>query len=183
MSITINGNGTVSGISVGGLPNGIVDTDTLANGAVTSAKKTAATGEVLQVVHNQVDTSAGGNNYTALLTSTSWTDVSGATLSITPKASGSTILLSANCRLGSSYASYITQMFKWVDNAGNDINTYTNEYIVTTNTGTGAIHLPLIASDVNVTGAHTYKLQYRQSGGYGIYIYTPIVCTATEIKA
>ena len=33
MSIQINGNGTITGISVGGLPDGIVDTDTLANGA------------------------------------------------------------------------------------------------------------------------------------------------------
>jgi len=38
MPITFNGNGTVTGISVGGLPDGIVDTDTLANNAVTSAK-------------------------------------------------------------------------------------------------------------------------------------------------
>ena len=33
MPITINGSGTVTGISVGGLPDGIVDTDTLAAGA------------------------------------------------------------------------------------------------------------------------------------------------------
>jgi len=38
MTITINGNGTVTGISVGGLPDGIVDTDMLANNAVTVAK-------------------------------------------------------------------------------------------------------------------------------------------------
>ena len=38
MSITINGNGTISGVSVGGLPNGIVDTDMIAANAVTSAK-------------------------------------------------------------------------------------------------------------------------------------------------
>ena len=38
MTITINGNGTVTGISVGGLPDGIVDTDTLAADAVTAAK-------------------------------------------------------------------------------------------------------------------------------------------------
>ena len=40
MPIAINGSGTVTGISVGGLPDGIVDTDTLANNAVTSAKAT-----------------------------------------------------------------------------------------------------------------------------------------------
>ena len=38
MAIAINGSGTVTGISVGGLPDGIVDTDMLANNAVTSAK-------------------------------------------------------------------------------------------------------------------------------------------------
>ena len=38
MTITINGNGTVTGISVGGLPDGIVDTDMLANSVVTAAK-------------------------------------------------------------------------------------------------------------------------------------------------
>ena len=40
MPITLNGNGTVTGISVGGLPDGIVDTDMLAANAVTSAKST-----------------------------------------------------------------------------------------------------------------------------------------------
>ena len=38
MPIAINGSGTLTGISVGGLPDGIVDTAMLANNAVTSAK-------------------------------------------------------------------------------------------------------------------------------------------------
>jgi len=38
MTITINGSGTVTGVSVGGLPDGIVDTDMLAASAVTSGK-------------------------------------------------------------------------------------------------------------------------------------------------
>jgi len=38
MAITINGSGTVTGISVGGLPDGIVDADMLAANAVTEAK-------------------------------------------------------------------------------------------------------------------------------------------------
>ena len=40
MAIQINGNGTITGISVGGLPDGIVDTDMIAANAVTSAKST-----------------------------------------------------------------------------------------------------------------------------------------------
>ena len=38
MAIQINGNGTITGISVGGLPDGSVDADTLATNAVTDAK-------------------------------------------------------------------------------------------------------------------------------------------------
>ena len=38
MPITINGNGSITGLSVGGLPNGTVDADTLATNAVTSTK-------------------------------------------------------------------------------------------------------------------------------------------------
>ena len=38
MAITINGNGTITGINVGGLPDGIVDTDTIAANAVATAK-------------------------------------------------------------------------------------------------------------------------------------------------
>ena len=42
MPIAINGSGTVTGVSVGGLPDGIVDTDMLAANAVTAAKTTVA---------------------------------------------------------------------------------------------------------------------------------------------
>ena len=42
MPITINGSGSLTGVSVGGLPAGIVDTDMLAASAVTAAKATGA---------------------------------------------------------------------------------------------------------------------------------------------
>ncbi len=38
MAITINGTGTITGISAGGLPDGVVDTDMIADNAVSSAK-------------------------------------------------------------------------------------------------------------------------------------------------
>ena len=38
MPVTISGDGSITGLSVGGLPNGTVDTDTLATNAVTNAK-------------------------------------------------------------------------------------------------------------------------------------------------
>ena len=45
MAITINGTtNTITGLAVGGLPDGTVDTDTLANNAVTSAKSSGLGG-------------------------------------------------------------------------------------------------------------------------------------------
>ena len=38
MPVTINGDGSITGLAVGGLPNGTVDADTLASNAVTNAK-------------------------------------------------------------------------------------------------------------------------------------------------
>ena len=62
MPVTINGDGSIAGLSVGGLPNGIVDTDVLANGAVTNTKvnNSAAisgsklgAGSIINVTHGQ----------------------------------------------------------------------------------------------------------------------------------
>tara|TARA_Y100001937_G_C7051948_1_gene299556 strand:- start:400 stop:945 length:546 start_codon:yes stop_codon:yes gene_type:complete len=180
MPVTINGNGSITGLSVGGLGSGVVNEATIANGAVTQAKRTFATGEVLQVVHNHFSYSGGAHS--GLRAETSWTDVVGLTLSITPIATNSTIILSANCRLGSSYGSYITQYFKWVDSSGNDLTPYNNNYVYTTDTGTGNIHLPIIASQTGVSSAQTYKLRHKMAGGNGLYIYSPVICSATEIK-
>ena len=42
MPITINGDGSITGLAVGGLPDGTVDADTLASGAAVPAALTAA---------------------------------------------------------------------------------------------------------------------------------------------
>ena len=86
MAIQINGDGTITGINVGGLPNGIVDTDMLANNAVTDAKSSITTGKIVQVVH--VDKS----DYFST-TSTSHTDITGMTASITPTSASNYILV------------------------------------------------------------------------------------------
>ena len=82
MPITINGNGTVTGVSVGGLPDGIVDTDMLAANAVTAAKR--GTGAVLQVVTKKSTsavsyTDASAQDY-VVLTSDAITVSAGSTL-------------------------------------------------------------------------------------------------------
>ena len=47
MPVTINGGGSITGLSVGGLGSGVVNTATLASGAITSS--TLPAGSVLQV--------------------------------------------------------------------------------------------------------------------------------------
>ena len=86
MSITINGNGTIGGVSVGGLPDGIVDTDMLASGAVTSALLPA--GSVLQVVTSSPTVGFETN-------STTFVDT-GHSASITPSSSSNKILIMLN---------------------------------------------------------------------------------------
>ena len=62
MPVTINGDGSITGLAVGGLPDGCVDTDTIASGAVTNTKvnNSAAIdgsklgpGSVIKVTHGQ----------------------------------------------------------------------------------------------------------------------------------
>ena len=86
MAITINGSGTITGVSVGGLPDGIVDTDMLATDAVT-VPKIGYNGAVLQVVSSQA---ALTSDIVTSSTSYVW---SGIDVSITPVAAGSNILV------------------------------------------------------------------------------------------
>ena len=52
MPITINGNGSITGLSVGGLGSGIVNTATLADGAASGSKLTMPSGSVIQTVQS-----------------------------------------------------------------------------------------------------------------------------------
>ena len=99
MAITINGTGSISGISVGGLPDSIVDAGTLATNSVTAAKLEVSaitgvdlpTGSVLQVVSvTKTDT------FTYSASSISYADVTGLAATITPKFSSSKILVQVN---------------------------------------------------------------------------------------
>lgn len=90
MPIQINGNGTITGISVGGLPNGIVDTDMIAASAVTPAKSTIVSSKILQYkVHNMVDQEQ--------ITGTTPTQIPNFAVTITPTASTSTMIVKASC--------------------------------------------------------------------------------------
>ena len=69
MPITINGNGHISGLVVGGLPNGTVDADTLASNSVTTAK-----------IHNAAVTSAKTSGIGGLTMADHWRITNNGTL-------------------------------------------------------------------------------------------------------
>ena len=100
MAININGSGTITGVSVGGLPDGIVDTDMIATSAVTGAKiGSLPTGSILQVVQTvKTDTTS--------TTSTSFTDISGVSVSITPSSTSNKILVIPDLALSSQSIYY-----------------------------------------------------------------------------
>ena len=97
MPVSINGNtGVVTGLAVGGLPDGTVDADTLASNAVTAGKLASGVGgKILQVVSSTKTDIASGT-----VTSTSdWTGHN-LTVSITPSSSSNKILISGFISIG-----------------------------------------------------------------------------------
>ena len=99
MAITINGTGTISGISAGGLPDGSVTADDLASGAITSGA--LPSGSVLQVVHGRMTatyaaTGTSGNDY--------WVTPAALTASITPTSTSSKIIIMVQCYVGTGTA-------------------------------------------------------------------------------
>jgi len=103
MPVTINGDGSITGLAVGGLPNGTVDADTLASNAVTSTKLASGaitssalpTGSVIQVKSSS-KTDAGSKSNTQSY------DIPGLSVSITPTSASNKIFIIFNVNLQSS---------------------------------------------------------------------------------
>ena len=97
MAIAINGTGTITGISVGGLNDSIITSSELVNGAVTAAKiDSLPAGSILQVVQGTPKTD------TFSTTSTTPVDITGLSVTITPSSTNSKILVYAGVNCGST---------------------------------------------------------------------------------
>ena len=109
MPVTINGDGSITGLAVGGLPDGCVDTDSLANGAATQAKRTYASGEIVQSI-----TKMGTGCYN--MTNTSWgTELSTdfrITLSTVQAANTKILILFSSKMRHASHATNITKQYR-----------------------------------------------------------------------
>ena len=161
MPIGINGSGTVTGISVGGLPDGIVDTDMIAADAVTAPKRGA--GAIIQVVQT-VKTDVSSWSFE---TSNANFKETGLQAIITPTKASNIILIWASGLYGGTVAEENTY---WTFSRSSDGNyfcigdTSSNRTRVTTGSYINSTSRPetfscfAIDTNHNTTSANTYKL-------------------------
>jgi len=173
MPISINGSGTVTGISVGGLPDGIVDTDMLAAKAATTSK--IGNGGIIQVVHAL---KTDRQTITANLAHGNAVEVSGMSCTITPTSSSNKILVLLSLMLGASGDTTIGGTIRRgttiVAQSDADSNRTRNTFVV----GNGAARCLWRISPVqctvldspNTTSSITYSAKIGGNGGINVFI-------------
>ncbi len=166
MSLSFSGHGVIAGLAVGGLPDGTVDEDTLANNAVGSGKLASGVGgKVLQAVWTNTSTVTSTN------TVFGWDDTlpqrsEGTEIlsqSFTPQSASSNILIQAKINYGLSVnARAYTEMehinLQWYLASGNtDVRTYSarvgtsgTSYYIRVNTGGETTHRFSTANNSNM---------------------------------
>ena len=167
MAITINGNGTVTGISVGGLPDGIVDTDMIAANAVTPAKSTIQGGKILQFKQ-----SADSSEHSSASASGDGADVAGMSQDITLTSSSNKVLVMISCNPyigGSGGGRYALKLFR--DTTMIFEETYAN-YRETDGTTKATRSSYVYLDNPADTNAHTYKVALKkESGSNTVYLF------------
>ena len=158
MPITLNGSGTVSGISAGGLPDGCIQSADIASGVI------PAGGKGLQVQQTF-------KNDTASTSSGSFADISGFTVTITPSATSSKILYTGHLYLGFSGAEGNFRLTRTVGGSTTEIG---NASVVDDDAdgyfaiGGGSAYTPGTFSFLdspNTTSAITYGIKWHMHSG------------------
>ena len=170
MAIVINGSGTVTGLAVGGLPDGTVDAGTLATDSVTAAKLEASAitgadlpaGSVLQVVIAE-DTS------TFSLSSDTYTDTS-LSAAITPSSTSSKVMAmwSVHARTTLAGSGFGTRLVRGSTNVWTSAHTW-QQYFTDAAENHTATHQVYIDSP-STTSATTYKVQIASYGSKVIQV-------------
>jgi hypothetical protein len=174
MPISISGDGTITGVSVGGLPNGIVDTDMLATSAVSSAKLAAgAGGRILQVVQ------ASKTDTTSTTSQDSFTDL-GLSASITPASASNKVLVMVSIgRALSTSGGFRLAPFRILRGAtaigvGDAAGTRLQSNFVIfgdTDNNYGASGAYQYLDSPSTTSATTYKIQWTGQAGETWYLH------------
>ena len=165
MAIQINGNGTITGISVGGLPNGIVDTDMIAANAVTPAKSTIQGGKIIQFKQ-----AAASGQHSSANAGGDGADITGFNASITLTSSSNKVLVMVSCNPyigGSGAGRYALKLFR------DSTMVFEETYVAFRENAPKAFRSNVIYLDNPAdTSAHTYKVALKkESGSDTIYLF------------
>ena len=161
MPITFNGSGTVTGVAVGGLPDGIVDTDMIANNAVTAAKASglgismvdqwSITSDNNKTNGQTIDSGWERSDYNFAQIGTGMTESSGI---FTFPSTGIYLLMSQHAM--NTSAGYAGVQMRISSDSGSSYNTISYGQINNTNNGYHALSLHGIADIQNVS---TYRMK------------------------
>ena len=183
MPIAINGSGTVTGISAGGLPDGIVDADMLAANAVTTGKLASGVGGKILQVKQAIKTDV----FSTTANSGSPFDITGLSVTITPTSNTSKILVFADVGghvHNSQGGAFLIHRAISSGSSGElatgradgDGNRRTSHFTGTLYTGDGGGALDItLTANCNIldspatTSAVTYKVQMQKSSSNDLY--------------
>ena len=154
MPVTINGNGSITGLAVGGLPDGCVDADTLANGAASGSKLTMPSGTVLQVKEYA--------SSSMVTWSSGYTDT-GLTGTITPQFSNSNIIATFYAQVRVSGQADHGVGWRVLRDSTAIMTTVSNYWVYNNanHDGRGGHTISVGDNSHNSTSSLTYKLQFQ----------------------
>ena len=165
MAITINGTGSITGLTAGGLPDGSVTSADLASGAITSgALPTGSILQVVQTVNTGVETTS----------SSTYADIPGMSVNITPSTTNSKILVFVDVGVSSTGYNVQLKLYRgsteiyFGDAASGKDSVLLGGYAGDSGSGehyhgpwsNGKVFLDSPSSNTQVT----YKLQWRNRG-------------------
>ena len=170
MPVTINGSGSITGLAVGGLPDGCVDTDTLANGAATQAKRTYAAGEIVQKASTTTHVNISPSTAT-------WTDILRIS-SFTPKFADSILIFRVSVRVqegsggvaNSDFRVRIQQDLPSSRVAANSSGSNYAQYYSSVGNIINFFNATFAETNVGGTAARTYNFQMYEESGGSLYI-------------
>ena len=179
MAIAINGTGTITGISVGGLNDSIITSSELANAAVTAAKLAAGAGgkilNVWQGVFTGIQSFAPGSSAPGPRA-----DITNLSVTLTPTSASSRFLITCSINMGGGSNSPAYYLMR----DSTDILLNTSSSAATTLATWGAHHSGNVgyyySSDLQTisyvdspatTSSITYKVQGQNAFGTGVAVY------------
>tara|TARA_B100000242_G_scaffold281933_1_gene242738 strand:+ start:7346 stop:7939 length:594 start_codon:yes stop_codon:yes gene_type:complete len=172
MPIAINGSGTLTGISVGGLPDGIVDADMLASNAVTAGKLASGVGgKILQQKFSKKTNGTSTTSTTIVETSSDFR------ITITPLSASSTIIVQAFLALGLNASQVVT--LRLARNTASDFSGTTTEFL-TPDTYSTDFHGNVVHFNANSFMDTVPLIGYETSGNTTARTYSPFWRTASS---